>query len=259
MELNAFPAREGYYIVPLSFEIPPAAVQFDLKGDKQRLHLEVLGVVRSEGEDKILSRLGGDFEVGLTAQQYESILNDNIFYRQDMQLEAGNYTIDLIVRDRLSGKVAAKREKLVLPVAGSEFWATEAVLSRHAESLKQTAGNGDVLSAGNVQIRPSPSREFHTTDNLIIFFKLYNGTPAADTGKPLVRVTVNLMKAGKPAIKPLDYELTEAVAEPIPHLTFAKYLELTGLAPGKYSAMIETRDMVQKKQVKQAAWFVIIP
>lgn len=259
MELNAFPAREGYYIVPLSFEIPPAAVQFDLKGDKQRLHLEVLGVVRSEGEDKILSRLGGDFEVGLTAQQYESILNDNIFYRQDMQLEAGNYTIDLIVRDRLSGKVAAKREKLVLPVAGSEFWATEAVLSRHAESLKQTAGNGDVLSAGNVQIRPSPSREFHTTDNLIIFFKLYNGTPAADTGKPLVRVTVNLMKAGKPAIKPLDYELTESVAEPIPHLTFAKYLELTGLAPGKYSAMIETRDMVQKKQVKQAAWFVIIP
>lgn len=257
MAVNSFPSREGYYIVPLSFEIPPAAVQFDLKGDKQRLHLEVLGVVRTEGEDKILSRLGGDFEVGLTARQYESILNDKIYYRQDMQLEAGNYTIDLIVRDRLSGKVAAKREKLVLPVAGSEFWASEAVLSRHVESLKQTAGNGDVLSAGNVQIRPSPSREFHTTDNLIIFFKLYNGTPAADTGKPLVRVTVNLMKAGKPAIKPLDYELTETVAEPVPHLTFAKYVELTGLAPGKYSAMIETRDMVQKKLVKQEAWFVI--
>lgn len=257
MAVNSFPSREGYYIVPLSFEIPPAAVQFDLKGDKQRLHLEVLGVVRTEGEDKILSRLGGDFEVGLTARQYESILNDKIYYRQDMQLEAGNYTIDLIVRDGLSGKVAAKREKLVLPVAGSEFWASEAVLSRHVESLKQTAGNGDVLSAGNVQIRPSPSREFHTTDNLIIFFKLYNGTPAADTGKPLVRVTVNLMKAGKPAIKPLDYELTETVAEPVPHLTFAKYVELTGLAPGKYSAMIETRDMVQKKLVKQEAWFVI--
>lgn len=257
MAVNSFPSREGYYIVPLSFEIPPAAVQFDLKGDKQHLHLEVLGVVRTEGEDKILSRLGGDFEVGLTARQYESILNDKIYYRQDMQLEAGNYTIDLIVRDRLSGKVAAKREKLVLPVAGSEFWASEAVLSRHVESLKQTAGNGDVLSAGNVQIRPSPSREFHTTDNLIIFFKLYNGTPAADTGKPLVRVTVNLMKAGKPAIKPLDYELTETVAEPVPHLTFAKYVELTGLAPGKYSAMIETRDMVQKKLVKQEAWFVI--
>jgi hypothetical protein len=159
LELNLFPARQGVYIVPLSFEIPPAAVKFDRQGDKQRLQLEVLGVIRAEGEDRILSRLGGNFDVALTAQQYESILNEKIFYRQDMQLYAGNYTVDLIVRDRLSGKAAAKRETLVLPLDGSEFWATQAVLSRHAEPLKPTARNGgDVLSEGNVQIRPLPSR-----------------------------------------------------------------------------------------------------
>src|SRR5438034_2666435 len=111
LELNSFRSREGFYIVPLSFEIPPAALQFDRKGDKQHLQLEVLGVVRSEGEDKILSRLGGNFDVALTAQQYESILNEKIFYRQDMQLAPGNYTIDFMVRDRLSGKVAGKQEK----------------------------------------------------------------------------------------------------------------------------------------------------
>src|SRR3984893_4654230 len=76
LELNSFRAREGLYTVPLSFEIPPAAIQFDRKGDKQHLHLEVLGVVRSESQDKILSRLGGNFDVWLSAQQYESILND---------------------------------------------------------------------------------------------------------------------------------------------------------------------------------------
>src|SRR5438309_5949181 len=161
LELNSFRSREGFYIVPLSFEIPPAALQFDRKGDKQHLQLEVLGVVRAEGEDKILSRLGGKFDVNLTALQYESIVNDKIFYRQDMELYAGNYTVDLIVRDRLSGKMSAKREKLALPVDDSDFRATEAVLSRHAEPLKQTAKNGDVLSEGDVQIRPSPSREFH--------------------------------------------------------------------------------------------------
>ncbi len=107
-----------------------------------------------------------------------------------MQLEAGTYTIDLVVKDRLSGKVAAKRQSLTLPVTDSEFSATEAVLSRHAEPLRQPpTGPADVLSAGNVQIRPSPSREFQAADNLIIFFKLYNATPAAETGKPLVRVT----------------------------------------------------------------------
>jgi VWFA-related protein len=259
LELNPFRTQEGFYTVPLSFEIPPGAVQFDHKGDKQRLQLEVLGVVRAEGDDKILSRLGGNFDVSLNAKQYESIMNDKIFYRQDMMLAAGDYTIDLIVRDRLSGKAAAKREKLALPVAGSEFWATEPVLSRHAEPTKQTAGSDDVLSEGNVLIRPSPSREFHTTDNLIIFFNLYNAALAHETGKPLVRVTVTIMKDGKPAVRPVDYQLTETPVEPMSHLTFAKYVKLTGLAPGRYSALIESRDIVQQKVVKQETWFVIVP
>jgi len=259
MELSPFRSQEGYYIVPLSFEIPQTAVQFDRKGDKQRLQLEVLAVVRNEGEDKILSRLGGNFDVALSPQQYESIMNDKIFYRQDMQLEVGNYTVDLIVRDRLSGKVAARRERLVLPVAGPEFWTTDALLSRRAETLKQVTPNADVLSEGNVLVRPSPSREFQANDNLIVFFKLYNAAISHEIGKPLVRVTVTLMKDGKPARRPLDYQLTEPEAEPVPHLTFAKYIKLTGLAPGNYSALIESRDIVQQKVAKQEAKFQIVP
>ena len=258
MELDSFRTQQGYYVVPLSFEIPPSALRFDRKGDKQRLQLDVLGVVRNEGEDKILSRFGGNFDVQLSEQQYESILNDKIFYRQDMHLEAGTYTIDLVVKDRLSGKTAAKREKLALPLADSEFGATEVVLSRHAEPFRQKlAAPNDVLSEGNVQIRPSPSREFRPTDNLIIFFKLYNAAPSPVTGKPLVNVTVRLMKDGHPAIKPLDYTLMETVAEPVQHMTFAKYVKLAGLATGKYSVVIENRDTVRNKLVKQEAWFLI--
>jgi hypothetical protein len=258
LQLNAFRSQPGYYTVPLSFEIPPTAVEFGKKGDRQRLQLDVLGLVRAEGDDKILSRLGGNFDIELTAKQYESILNEKIFYRQDIELEAGAYTIDLVVKDRLSGKVAAKRQNLTLAVTDSEFSATEAVLSRHAEPLIQPlTGPVDVLSAANVQIRPSPSREFQKADNLIIFFKLYSATLVPETGKPLVRVTVTLMKDGKPATKPLDYELTEIVSEPVPQLVFAKYVKLAGLATGKYSAVIEAKDMVQQKAVRQEAWFLI--
>jgi len=258
LELNPFRSQQGFYTVPLSFEIPPEAVTFDRKAGKQRLQLDVLGLVRAENEETILSRLGGNFDIELSPQQYESILNDKIFYRQDMQLEAGTYTIDLLVKDRVSGKVAAKREKLVLPVVGSEFSATDVVLSRHAEPFTQPlSGPSDVLSSGNVQIRPSPSREFHATDNLIIFFKLYDAAQAPDSGKPLVRVTVTLTRDGKLVTKPLDYELTETSAEPVPHLTFAKYVKLAGLQAGKYMAVIEARDMVRQKVVKQEAFFVV--
>lgn len=258
LQVNSFRSQPGYYTVPLSFEIPPTAIKFGQKGNKQLLQLDVLGLVRAAGDDKILSRLGGNFDVELSAQQFESILNDKIFYRQDIQLEAGAYTIDLIVKDLLSGKVAAKRETLTLPAANSDFSATELVLSRHAETVTPPlAGPGDVLTAGNVQIRPSPSREFRAADNLIVFFKLYNTTPTAETGKPMVRVILSLVKDGTPAIKPLDYLLTEIDTEPVPHLTFAKYVKLAGLATGKYSIVVEAKDLAQNKTVKQEASFVI--
>ena len=259
LELTSFRSRDGFYIVPLSFEVAPTAIQFERKGDKQRLQLDVLGVVRAKGEERILSRLGGNFDVALSPEQYEAISHDKIFYRQDLQLYAGNYTVDLIVRDRLSGKVTAKREKLELPIDDANFWTTEAVLSRHADPLKGSSRNGDVFTEGSVQIRPSPSREFHATDNLIVFFQLYNAAINRELGTPLVRVTVTLMRDGKPATRPVDYQLTETVTEPVPHLTFAKYIKLIGLSPGKYSAVIESRDLGQQKVVRQEASFVIVP
>lgn len=220
------------------------------------MQLDVVGVIR-ETQDRILSRPGGSFNVGLTAGKYQSIVNNNIFYRQDMELAPGTYDIDLIVRDRLSGKMAARREKLTLPVADSEFSTTAVTLSRQAMPAQKNPGAaqpGDVFSQGGVQIRPSPAREFKVTDNLIIFFELYNAATGQETGKPLVRVTVTLVKDNKAATKPIDYVLTETGE----HMTFAKYLKLVGLSAGKYTAVIEVKDMVTRKLVTQQASFTIV-
>jgi VWFA-related protein len=256
VELIPFRSGEGLYTVPVSIELPPAAVKFERKGDRQRMHLDFLGVVR-EGPGRILSRLGGSFDVALTDEQYRAIITNNIFYRQDMALAPGDYTVELVVRDRLSGKVAARREKLSVPEAGAEFSTSRVVLSRYAESVRGAAGVEDVFREGDVQVRPSPSREFTAADNLIIFFKLYNAAPDAATAKPSVRVTVILSKDGKAVAKPIGYDLTEAAGGAASRLTFAKFIPLAGLAPGRYEAAVESRDMVTLKLVKQKASFVI--
>ena len=263
VEMSPFRSQGGRYVVPLALEVPHDAVKFEPRADRQRMQLDVLVVVR-EGQDRILSRLGGNFDVSLTAEQYQSILNNNVFYRQDVELAPGTYSVDMVVRDRLSGKTAARREKLVLPEAGTDFSMTDAVLSRHVEPVKSappTAAGagvpGDVLSHGGALISPLPSREFRAGDNLIIFFDLYNAAASAASGKPKALVTVTLLRDGKAALKPIDYELTEAVNEPLPHLTFAKFISLTGLPAGKYTAVIEAVDSVAHKTVRQQASFVI--
>lgn len=260
VEMVPFRSRGGLYTVPLWFEVSPGAVKFDRSGNRQRMEIDVLGLIRG-AEDKIHSRLGGSFDVRLTAEQYQLIMSNNIFFRQDMELAPGTYNIELIVRDRLSGRMAARREKLVLPEADSEFATTTVVLSRHAEPAQRpppaVAEAGDVLSHEGAQIRPSPSREFRVGDNLIMFFELYNTASSAEKGKPQAKVTVTIMKDGKPATRPVIYSLSEASDGPVPHLTFARYLSLRGLLPGKYEAMIEAEDMVTRKILKQLASFAI--
>jgi VWFA-related protein len=259
IELPLFRFQEGNYLIPISIELPTGAVKFDSKGDKQLMQLEILGVVQ-QAQGKILSRLGGNFNVTLSAEQYRAIKNNNIFYRQDIELAPGTYSIDLVVKDRLSGKITAKREKLVLPIADSELSMSGVVLSRHVEPApKNSAAGGvaDVLNQGGVQIRPSLSREFRAQDNLIIFFELYNATADVKTSKPLVRVSVTLMKDNKVAVKPINYDLTETLSEPTPHLRFTKYISLDRLSAGSYTAKIEARDVVTGKLVNQQVSFVI--
>jgi hypothetical protein len=88
---------------------------------------------------------------------------------------------------------------------------------------------------------------------------VYNAANSPDTGKPMVRVSVRLMKDGQPATKFFDFVLTDVQNQPVPHLTFAEYLRLTNLVPGRYQAVIETKDMVTRKFTKQEASFEIVP
>jgi VWFA-related protein len=262
VSLTPFRTREGLYTVPLAIEVPPSAVKFERKGDKQSMQLEVLGVLKSTPE-RMLSRLGGNFDVNLSADDYNQILSNNIFYRQDLQLTSGDYTIDLLVRDKQSGKIAARREHLVLPEPDAEFATTPVVLSRYVETVSQLPPNPadfpDVFVHGKQLIRPSPSRQFRATDNLIMFMSVYNASNSPETGKPLVRVTVRLMKDAQPATKFFDFVLTDVQPQPVSHLEFAEFLRLTNLAPGRYQAMIETKDMVTRKSSKQEAAFEIVP
>jgi VWFA-related protein len=262
VSLTPFRSREGLYTVPLAIELPPSAVKFDRKGGKHAMQLEVLGVLKAT-PDRVLSRLGGNFDVALAEKDYNLVLSNNIFYRQDLQLASGDYTLDLIVRDKQSGKTTARREHFILPEPDAEFATTPVVLSRYVEPASELPPNPaelpDVFVHGKRLIRPSAERQFRASDNLIMLLAVYNAANSSETGKPLVRVTARLMKDGQPATKPFDYVLTAIQNQPVPHLKFAEYIRLANLTPGRYQVTIETKDMVTRKFTKQEASFEIVP
>jgi len=257
LSVSQFRSKDGMYVVPLAIELPPEGVKFERKGEKRAMQLEVVGVLKSG--DTVLSRLGGQFDINLTDSEYQSIVSNNIYYRQDLLLTPGVYSIDLLVRDRLSGKISTRREQLTLPDQAPEFATNGVVLSRYVEAANPQATEPDVFTVRKTTIRPSAAQQFRATDNLVMLMSVYNAANSPDTGKPMVRVTARLMKDGQPATKPFDFVLTEVENDPIPHLTFAEFIRLNGMTPGSYTVTIESKDMVTKKLVKQEASFKIVP
>lgn len=255
--LSAFRTAGGGYVIPLSIEFPPSAMKSEQKDGKRQMQFDVLGRIRGAGEERAVSRLGGHFQLALDEQQYQALLTDKLFLRQDLELAPGDYEVELIMRDRLSGKLAARREKLSLPESGGELWWSGVVLSRHVDAAGPTAdGTADVLTHAGAAIRPAPSREFKAADNLIIFFRLYNAAANA-AGKPLVKVTVRLLADGKDAVKPIGYELTETTNAPVAHLAFAKFVSLAPLRPGKYTLSVEAKDTTNGKLLRREEPFVV--
>ncbi len=255
VELAPFRFKEGRFVVPLAVEIPSTGVKIDKKGDRRLMQLDIIAVVRNAANEN-LARMGGNFDMQLDEEQYQAVVANKIFFRQDVELEPGTYTVDLMVRDRLSGKVAAKRESLTLSPA-SDLSTSGIVLSRIVTPASGRGEAVDVLKTGNVLIRPTPSREFRTSDKLIIFFDLYNATTSAESGKAQVKVKVTLAKDGKQVMRPTQYMLTDVTADPVPHITFAKFLSLEGLSAGSYAATIEATDLATNKVMTKQTAFVV--
>ncbi len=90
IELSPFRFKGETYIVPLSLEVPPSAVKFEHKGDKQVVQFDIIGVIR-EAPGKIISRLGGGFNIPLSRR----ILRDHS--KEQHLLPAGYGTISWFV------------------------------------------------------------------------------------------------------------------------------------------------------------------
>ena len=70
---------------------------------------------------------------------------------------------------------------------------------------------------------------------------------------------MRLLTEGRDAVKPMDYELTESSLAPVPHLTFAKYVSLSPLRPGRYTVLIEAGDTTTGKLLRREEPFIIAP
>jgi hypothetical protein len=236
-------------------EIPTSAVHFEKNGNTNRARFRIIGLVRDARSTAIM-RFGGDTQFDATDAEYNLLKPGNLSFVNTLHLPSGvSYAFEVFVKDLLSGKISRAISGLYLRPADPGLALSTILLARDVE--KAGRESGQFLSVGGVKILPSARCEFRNGDRLIFYLDVYNPSEQPDK-KTDLSLDVSILKGGEPVnLKVPEYHMSQPVAEPVPHVTVARYVELTGLAPGEYSLVVNVKDRMTARRLGARAEFSV--
>ena len=245
-----FQDEGGLYRVPVILEIPTAAVRFDKAGGGYSTRLQIIGLVRnSEGD--FCTRFGGAAQVNATEAEYNVLKPGNLSFLNTVRLPPGRYSFEVTIRDVSSDTVGHQEQGLYLREPEPRLALSSILLGKDVD--KAVNAGSEFLAVQGVKILPSARCQFRNGDNLIFYFDIYHPRVEPATRTTDVSVEVRLLREGHPVNAQLPrFRVNEYVAEPIPHITVARYLQLAGLAPGTYSLVVDVRDNGRVGQTARA-------
>jgi VWFA-related protein len=255
LRAGAFREPGKEYRVPVVLEIPTPAVRFEKNGDMNRARFDILGLVRDAGNNLVM-RFGGHTQFNATNAEYNALKPGNISFLETLHLpEGSSYSFEVLVKDMLSGKVSRGEYGLYLREPEPEL-ALSTILLAH--DVEKTVAGAQFLSVGGVKILPSARCEFHNGDNLIFYLDVYNPQLQPDKKTDLDVEVFLIQGARRVNLKVPDYRMSRAVADPLPHVTVARFIQLSGLTAGDYSLVVSVRDELAGRSQSAHASFTVV-
>jgi hypothetical protein len=206
----------------------------------------------------LLKRFGGPIQLEFGDSEYDTLKPGTVSFVNHIQLPAGSdYSFELLVKDMLSGLVSNSVETITLKKAEPALTLSTILLSKEVD--KSSNNSDSFLTIQGVKILPSARCQFRNGDNLIFYFDIYNLQPNSDKNSSDVSIVMSLIKDGQPMNAKLpSYHVNQYSSDPTPHVTFSKFLRLSGLAPGNYTLLIDVKDAVGNQNARGQATFNVV-
>ena len=256
LRVGGFQQGPTRYRIPVVVEIPSAAIRFDANKGKHSARLQVLGLVR-DSAGNFVTRFGDPVQMDLSDSEYVALKAATVRFVNQVQLRAGgDYSIEVLVKDLLSGAVTNSQQALHVGQPEPGLGLSTILLARE---LYKTADVSDhFLMVQGVRIMPSAVCQFRNGDDMIFYVDIYG--PRTDPGKKSdLSIELVFMRDGQPVHVGLPhFQLKDSPGDAFPHITFCRFLHLAGLQPGNYSLVINVNDRLANKTAQGEAAFAVV-
>jgi hypothetical protein len=250
--------------VNLAMEIAPQAMKFDKEKGKLRSTMNVLGIAyRADGSvgGRFSDTVKFEFE---NKKEVEAFSEKPYHYENEFELAPGQYRFKLVFST--GGQSFGKVEK---PLAIDAYDGAAFKLSGLAFSTNYRAANsmGTDLDAAliqdrtplvtqGIQIIPSGSNRFKTTDKPAIYLEVYEPLLAAQDRPKNLAVALQLQvldtKTGEQKIDSGLFRIPVPDKNGSPAIPAASNIPVASLTPGTYRLVMTAVDSADKKSQRWA-------
>src|SRR6266545_722469 len=233
-------AADRYY-VPISMAVPGSAVPVPAEKDKDKIALDVLGIVQDEqgrpvGRIRQTMKLPPGSVGTLTAKQ--------ILYQSAVTLPPGRFSLKVVVRENTSGLMGSFEAPVVVPeLKQAPLKVSSVVLSTQVQAAKDKSDNP--LIRDGEQLVPNLTHVVGKDQRMFFYYEVYD--PAATESAPDVRTSLAFYR-GK--VKVFETPVVERTAIDEPSRQAARFkLEVPAgaIPPGLYTCQINIIDSVAGK------------
>ena len=228
---------------------------FQDSGGLQTARMNIFGKITS-----VAGRRAGVFEdpviTTATPEELSEAKDRKSAYQKALPLAPGNYKLDVIVRDVVSGATGIRHIAIPVPRYDPQKLSTSTlVLASKLESLVDQPAVGQFV-IGQAKVIPNVSGIYHRGQPVGVYMQIYNAGIDQTTLRPSVDVDYTLLKGGKEVGK--QTEDWRGMGNSGQRLTLARLIDTRALVPGDYEIQIRIRDHVTGQQLSPSGKFSVV-
>jgi VWFA-related protein len=233
-------AADRYY-VPISMAVPGSAIPLPAEKDKDKVELDVLGLVQDE-QGRPVGRIRQTMK--LPPGSVGALNSKQVLYQSAVTLPPGRFSIKVVVRENTSGLMGSFEAPVIVPeLKTAPLKVSSVVLSTQVQPAKDRSDNP--LVRNGEQLVPNLTHVAGKDQKLLFYYEVYD--PASADAAPDVRTSLAFYR-GK--VKVFETPVVERATIDDPSRKAAVFkLEVPGgsLPAGLYTCQINIIDSISGK------------
>lgn len=253
--LHTFKGEGGKIHVPLIIDVPYASLPTKVLEGKEFVSLNLVARV-DDARGKALAEKTRALNFRISPEEKTALKNESLQVQTSLDLDPGDYEIEVILLDNFSGKIGNRRQVYSAPSFPAGNLAMSDIVLSAKTAVAQVELPGPKSPAPTDRSLPSASRNtFRDGEELDVELEVYSLAVDPAKGRTTFQVEFTILRgpdvmAALPVLKPETDGGTDCLIR--------NSLKLKNFQPGPYTLRAKITDSVSSKTISKDVVFGVV-